>query len=275
MANSQSTFANATQEQEAIDHALATMNTIPKSASYGSVKICTMTVSLVLKTSVNLEKMREAMVETKVTDFITEVLGTELILKHQNQTSTSFNNCLIFTFTEDSQKTIKVFSNGGLHITGAKTITEAITFGQFFETLLAIIFFDDPGAIENVQLINFSVNMINMTFQYTYHVDLFCLAQLLSTMDVKATYDQDRHPGVICKLLSKSTTRNITVIFFRTGAIIMTGIKEAKEALEAHAFVVRFMHEHKDKLLVLEEEKRRKRKKGENSYDYGSFLILK
>ncbi len=235
---------------------------------YGPVKICTMTVSIVLNQEVDLEAISTAIETVQVQEFINETLETELIIKTKG-----FHNSLTFGFKDDdngSQKAIKVFSNGGLHIAGAKNLSEAITLGQFFETLLDIIFSND------IKMLDFSVDMINMTFQYSYHVDLMCVKNLIrEKCGLMSNYDQDRHPGVICKFFSKHSCRTITIIFFRTGAMIMTGLKEPEEALEGHSFITQFMKDHKDALITEKDVCMPKKKRKTEKYDYGSFLILK
>ena len=249
-----------------MDAALAAMGS---GEEYSHVKICTMTVTIMLDEvdDICLEKMKDAMMREDVIEFIHGVLGTELILK-QGGGGRSFNNCLIFTFKDDetdSNKTIKVFSNGRLHVTGAKNLSEAVTFGEFFLTLLNQMFGCEGGVGDVI------VNMINTTFHYFYHVDLDKVHRLLSGKG--AVYDQDRHPGVINKL------RGIgTVIFFRTGAIIMTGIKTGDQALKAHLFVTSFMLEHGHAIRVddcdVHPPKKKSRLLGHSSVDYGSFLLL-
>ena len=228
-----------------------------------------MTVTIMLDDieEINLEKMKEAMVHEDVVEFISTVLGTELVLKEGGRRGGSFNNCLIFTFKDEeteSNKTIKVFSNGRLHVTGAKSLCEAVTFGEFFQTLLKQMGMCD-GDGKGVAVGDVIVNMINMTFQYAYHIDLDKVCGLLGC---GAIYDQNRHPGVIFKLVGIGT-----VIFFRTGAIIMTGVKNGDQAFEAHVFVTSFMREHCHAIQVVQVARPKKRQK-RGSVDYGSFLML-
>ena len=71
-------------------------------------------------------------------------------------------NCVIFKYTGNtSNRSIKVFSNGGLHITGCKTVVDAAVDATMVCALLDVIFGND----KKIEITDFSIQMLNSNFK--------------------------------------------------------------------------------------------------------------
>lgn len=211
------------------------------------LQICTITVHI--KSS--LEKIRVVEVNNLDLTF----LGTDVEI---NQTNSFYNSTTIrFKTMEKKKRAIKVFNNGSLHVTGYNNLTEAIKSGEKVLKLL------DDSAVVNT----FKIQMMNTCVKSIVGLDLNELTKVFEMTQHITSYDVERHPGLKVKV--KCGNRYVTLLIFRTGSVLITGVQQPGELLVAFRELVDIL-DRNDDVWVLEHLA--KKHKVEKGFDYGAFL---
>lgn len=136
-------------------------------------------------------------------------------------------------------KSVKVFNNGSMHVTGCTTP------GQFLGVAAAVcaLMGDTAGLVpENgdaeVRVVDFEVQMINLNFGAGRQLYLQGLCDACASLGYTASYDADVYPGLNLKLpVAGQPGQRVTVLVFRSGKIIITGAKTAAQLEEAHGVI--------------------------------------
>lgn len=141
--------------------------------------------------------------------------------------------------------TVKLFfSNGTLHVTGAKSVSQSMTIMEYFATELG-------GSLLTS---SFTVQLMNIVIKNPqYETSGLCLHTLCSECSshgYKSFYDPDLYVGMKIKVPSGS--RCLTALCFNRGCIILTGIKEPSELLDMNALLAllrQFMKRAENKMM--------------------------
>ena len=126
-------------------------------------------------------------------------------------------------------KSIKMFRNGSVHVTGCKTMEE------FVQAVTAVCDAMTQAGIEpdGVRVTDFHAHMINVTFNTNQTLGLRGLRDHCIGRGWAATYDADVYPGLNMKI-PVSGGPVVTALVFRSGNVILTGAKTAEHVREAH-----------------------------------------
>lgn len=133
-------------------------------------------------------------------------------------------------------KSIKVFKNGSMHVTGCSNPLQFVDVATEVCALMG-----DVAGIEandgsgTIRVTRFDVQMINLNFAAGRHLFLQDLRDDFAARGCVASYDADTYPGLNVKLPIGG--RWVTALIFRSGKVIITGAKTAVELSEAHAMV--------------------------------------
>lgn len=181
-------------------------------------------------------------------------------IKEPKKGKRAFRNCIIFSAEQPSRKVaIKVFSNLSLHITGVKTINDAIEITKPIWECLALYM-----SIQEFDMSEFQIQMINSNFSINKSLDL---QKMKSTMECSChhmiVHNKETHPGLVVKFQSEQSNQKVTIIVFTSGNIIITGAKNATDLYEAYCFITNFIDNNFDKVELCGEYIPRKRKGGE------------
>jgi TATA-box binding protein (TBP) (component of TFIID and TFIIIB) len=122
---------------------------------------------------------------------------------------------------------IKVFSNGAIHVTGAKSPIHFMEVMSRVCTTLGAVLPSTPT------LHTASTSMINAIFSTARRLPLRILRQALDDAGHSASYDPDAYPGINAKIES------ITVMIFTTGNVIISGAKTPQRISEVYKTVCR------------------------------------
>lgn len=193
-----------------------------------------------------------------------EKFNTTVGVKYEN----SFYNAITFSLLtpDDKKRSIKVFVNGVLHITGSPNLDEVMFISDVFCGLLHLAIM--PTA--SIRVLDFSIQLLNSNFNIGHGINLESLCDTVSkSTDFLVVYDVERHMGINIKF--KVADRVITIIVFQTGNILMTGIKDPDDLFDAYKFITCFIRDHYDK-LIHNVGICGKRKKG--TFDYGKYIEL-
>lgn len=173
--------------------------------------------------------------------------GIEVTVKRGKKNQ--FLNCAIFIVkTPENQATVKAFTNGTFHITGAKTFVACWNVaGAFVDVVL-----DATGM--SLAIAEMTTLMVNSGCRAAESVNL----DKLRGMIVGSSYDRDRHPALKARVgpfayktmakpnakkrtarVSKDKTYSVTALVFPTGSVIFCGAKTPDAMLSAHNSIVR------------------------------------
>jgi TATA-box binding protein (TBP) (component of TFIID and TFIIIB) len=138
-------------------------------------------------------------------------------------------------------KSIKVFKNGSLQVTGCKSPLQFLGIAEDMCRFME----DDAGMgsmMGHIHVTDFRVQMINLNFEVGTALYLALLRDMFISKGHMASYDADVYPGLNVKLRLQ-TGAMVTVLVFRSGKLIITGAKTAPDMEAAYSQV----------MLVLEE----------------------
>jgi TATA-box binding protein (TBP) (component of TFIID and TFIIIB) len=262
-----------------IDMALDDIRNIATARNTTPVAITTMTVQAMLPDSTfSLAMLQERFSDPTIKSYVESLLKVPVTIKKNG----AFHNCIILSYEENKAKrAVKVFSNGTLHITGLKTSGESLNVAETFCTVLSKIN-DKKYTVQDL-----SVQLINSYFKFVSlnHIALDKLYELLlSETQHLCRYNKENHAGIIiCMLMDpaqgKHTCRKVSVIVFESGNILINAFVTAGELQIAYDFITEFIAKHIEQVRNTEATvaptMKKTRKKRDDAFDYGKYIVLK
>lgn len=156
----------------------------------------------------------------------------------------SFYNQTTIEFTDHTKKSIKVFYNGKLQLTGITSVVEALSVIDIVCSVVNNI--QDCAKDQNAQFQNLSIAMINTNFSYNCGIDILALQSLLKNCsNMHSTFDPDRYPGLNIKHKSADGTKT-SILFFSTGNVVITGVNSFAAICNAFAEITNIVYENID-----------------------------
>jgi TATA-box binding protein (TBP) (component of TFIID and TFIIIB) len=132
-------------------------------------------------------------------------------------------------------KSVKVFRNGSVHVTGCQSPREFVRVTKAVCNLIQDIGGIEPEEGGRLTVSDVAVRMINMNFGIDRRLHLRALCDVCVAAGFTARYDADVYPGLNVKLPIGG--RVITVLLFKSGKVIITGARTAQELECAHAMI--------------------------------------
>lgn len=214
--------------------------------SFLSISTITLACNLQnIKLPISMENIRNQYPEKE--NSIKDLIGESATFE---KTSTSFLNCVIFKYNPNGQKknnkSIKIFSNGLLHITGVKSGTDAIDLSQQLGEIFKIILEQD------IVMDSYKIQMINTNFSLNKPINLMALQDMLQSKNIACNYNREKYHGL------KIKSPSVTTLVFVTGNIIITGSKTAKDTFDAYASITSIMNDNLATLELLNYVRKRK-----------------
>lgn len=151
-----------------------------------------------------------------------------------NQVTLSYNDNV-------STKSIKIFNNLTLHVTGCKSPSEARVVATTAWDLLSFVF----PIIRNIGYTQ-SIQMMNATTEFNFSVNLKTLFMRMRPY-IYVNYDpvDSNYPGAIAKYPIKSGDgKDVTIMLFASGNVAFSS-KSLVYILEAYNFLLDFMQQEK------------------------------
>ena len=208
-------------------------NSISPEQRPSHIKMTTITmVSKFGNVDLNLDKLRPFFEE--LGSFRIRIKGTKAAgFEWKYKPSTKFFNQLTLTYKDEySTKSVKIFPNGSVHVTGGsdllncRLILKQINF--IFENLLG----------QKVSFITHDIVMINTNFSLNYHVNLHAVFNAFSSDELfQITFEPDRYSAVKIKFKPSEEMKKVTASIFGTGKIIITGARNLKEIAFAYDII--------------------------------------
>lgn len=152
----------------------------------------------------------------------------------------SFYNQITIQYKDTTTKSIKIFSNGKLQITGITSLNEASEVANLIGSILNTVFDCNRYAVTSLE-----IGMINTNFSFGRKIDIITLRDILNSFpNVSIDYEPDVYPGLKIKYNKSS------IFIFTTGNVLITGVKSLEEVKDALLFVVDNTFAHWDELNI-------------------------
>lgn len=154
----------------------------------------------------------------------------------------SFFNQVTLNYCDISKKSIKVFSNGKLQITGITSCLECNKVAEMVNGWLVKYLHDD-----SIRITDTYIGMLNSNFSMMTNIDLIKLNGVLNHVShVVSVYNPESYPAINMKYVKDGTS--VSVFIFATGNIVITGGKRLKDMQTAYSFVHDIIHSHRERV---------------------------
>jgi TATA-box binding protein (TBP) (component of TFIID and TFIIIB) len=188
--------------------------------------VSTMTVCGKLNTDVHIERVVNFLKTGDLTDY-----GLSSPPDSPKKRPKSFFNQLTI---KSGTTSIKLFSNGSIHVTGAKSPIHFVDVMDRVCSALGHVVQADPPVLESA-----TISMINAVFCAAKVLPLRVLRQAFEDAGHVASYDPDSYPGINAKINASETNEinRITVMIFTTGNVIISGAKSPEHVSKVYDIV--------------------------------------
>ena len=150
--------------------------------------------------------------------------GTEWKVKE----NTFYNQVTIETHGSFSKKSIKIFPNGSIHVTGCSDMIDCRAILKKLEVLVNFIF---PEVSVPYSIDEFYIAMINANFTMMFTMNLRKVLEIFKEFDV--SFNPETYSAVKLKRLG------VTASIFASGSVIITGAKELDQIIETYRFLIK------------------------------------
>jgi TATA-box binding protein (TBP) (component of TFIID and TFIIIB) len=249
---------------------------IHNGVKYSDISISTMTICFNFNQSINLKLLKEKL--PKGININYNPGSKKSRVQKKKGTDSFYNSFYVkLTFFDHiknvfSNVSIFIFPNGKAKAAGIKTInTINIMLTEIIDLITSI-----PGTIGNENLFaeNIKIQMICSDFKIKPIVenpDGWCLKQedlkniLVKEHSLSATFSSlSRYPGINLKYPSSvDKDKQISLLIFRSGSIIITGAKNSVDISNSYLFITKVISLNSKKLFYydINEELKQKKKK--------------
>jgi len=248
-----------------------------KDVVYSSLNISTMTLCFKFNQSINLQLLKEKLPASLYVNYKPGSKKSKVPKK--KGTDAFYNSFEIKITIKDHKKeiysniSIFFFPNGKAKAAGIKTID---TIQLLIDELIELINYV-PGSVENPEILgieNTKIQMICSDFKIKpvkEDSDGWCIKQeelknILVKQGLSATFSAlSRYPGINLKIESiVDKGKQISLLIFRSGSIIITGGKNAKDIANCYQYITKLILNHSKILFyydINEEIKQKKKNK--------------
>jgi TATA-box binding protein (TBP) (component of TFIID and TFIIIB) len=155
-----------------------------------------------------------------------------------NMGSNHFNNSLTLSkdVGETKKRSVKLFPNGKIHVTGSSTPMEGLDIIQDIQKIVDEVFPETT----NSPVSPMETQMINATFRLPHGIDQLALLELYKKHQKyvkKVSLNPETYSAVKAKMF------NMTVSVFKTGSIVMSGAKNFKDIAMAYRFLISVLYD--------------------------------
>ena len=250
---------------------------IDETLNYTSLNISTMTLCFNFNQQIDLKLLKEKLPESLTVNYKP---GSKKSKIPKKKGTDSFYNSFDIKITlidhikkVHSNVSIFIFPNGKAKAAGVKTIN---TIQLLIDELIELVNYV-PGTTENPELLaieNIKIQMICSDFKIKpikENPDGWCIKQeelknILVKQGLSATFSAlSRYPGINLKIDSVvEEGKQISLLIFRSGSIIITGGKNAKDLANCYNFITNLIKINNKVLFyydINEEIKQKKKKK--------------
>jgi len=174
----------------------------------------------------------------------------------------SFFNQVTINFEDISKKSIKIFLNGKLQITGLTSMYECEHVSQMILNMLRKYLNID------VNIKKMRIGMINSNFAVDYDIDLISLNVILNhRYKFLSIYNPESYPAINMKI--HKIGYDISIFIFRTGNIVITSGRSLNDMQNAYTMILKILEENEH---VKTKKEKMKTKKYQNKIQDGYYM---
>lgn len=148
-----------------------------------------------------------------------------------------YNQISIRTRDDYSEKSVKIFPNGTIHLSGGNSPVD----GERILNQVAFIMKEVLELEELPKMNPFEISMINSNFHFNVVLNSHKVKARFDRLDgFKVTYEPDRYSAVKIKFKPKPHMKKITVSVFKSGATLVGGAKSLEEIVAAYDIMLTY-----------------------------------
>ena len=162
-----------------------------------------------------------------------------------------FFNQLTINYKDTSKKSIKIFTNGRIHITGIHSFADIHNVPIYIKDWL------QKSLNEEVTIIQNQICMMNfiLTINKSLNLEYFC--QLINSIKIQLqnrittlSYEPQTYPGINLKIQNEyydtpetnmDKKKEITFLIFKSGKVIITGCKNIQNLDDSYKFFIKLL----------------------------------
>jgi TATA-box binding protein (TBP) (component of TFIID and TFIIIB) len=148
-----------------------------------------------------------------------------------------YNQATIEYVDKYSKKSVKIFPNCTIHITGCYSLDDC---DQVVKQLCSI--FNTIFGLTNVQCEKCRIVMINTNFSINSILDLSAIISVMKRNGCTVSFNPETYSAVKIKFVPGAGMKQITASIFSSGKIIITGAVNLMEILAAYKFILQSIH---------------------------------
>lgn len=224
-------------------------------------KITTMTILVILNYNVHLETFNRNYNEDNLTEW-------------KMKAKSGFLNCiLLYKKTTTGTVSVKLFSNGNLHITGVRYVVDALVYSKDIIQLL-----DDVFDTNVYEIVDFDVQLMNSCFKFTLpNNQLIGLKTfhsiLLDTTSHLCIFNNDQHAGLRIKVLNE-VCHKTSIIVFESGNVLINAFVTATELYESFSLIANYVQTYSH-VILNDAPDTLQMAKCKKDFDYERYIVLK
>lgn len=144
-----------------------------------------------------------------------------------------FYNQLTFEFVDGtSKKSIKIFPNGRVHVTGCSDMDDC------HKVMHQICFVMTTALKTPVKIESFDIYMINTNFTMNSTLNLYTVINIMKKKGFNVSFNPEVYSAVKVKFSPGIGMKQITASIFSSGCVLITGAVSLKEITEAYKLLV-------------------------------------
>jgi TATA-box binding protein (TBP) (component of TFIID and TFIIIB) len=206
-------FSDSGVRFKAMFYSFAKTNETLKNFTPRKCTISTMTLCGKLDSEINVKHVFDTLKNADIYTYGITVPMEKPLKKGKSGTADFYNQMEVKAGTVS----IKLFSNGSIHLTGGKSPIHFMDIMDRVCMALGMVM-DETPALESA-----SIEMINANFSAARILPLSVLRKALEDAGHAASYDPESYAGINAKIAVHAQV--VTVVIFTTGSIIITGAK--------------------------------------------------
>lgn len=161
----------------------------------------------------------------------------DFIVTKRGKIKKNFFNQVTLNYQDISKKSIKIFSNGKLQITGISSSLES------HHVVRNVVSWINETLGLDVKCVKTYIGMINSNFSLGSCIDLIKLNRILNAeMKVLSIYNPESYPAINMKYHLEDT--RVSVFIFGTGNVVITGGKCIKHIHDTYLFIMDVINKH-------------------------------
>lgn len=188
-------------------------------------------------------------------------IKSEIVVKKNQKKKTFYNQIslkiLVSGKEKDKPVNVKLFNNGSIQMTGCVTLYDSfdaiINCIKILNTKRYIIsnneivntpFSKNKLYIKDIS--NYKIAMINSSFKLPFYINRTKLFNNMLQNNLDTVYDRNVHASVIVKYKYNKNDNNkdITILIFEKGSIIITGANNSEQIKETYQFTNKYLLEN-------------------------------